>query len=147
MKTGALKDAGSPFRPITDQDKQYLSGLMHQIYEQFVGAVAKDRHLTVDQVLPLADGRVFTGEEAKKLGLIDKIGNFRVAVDELMRLSKLQGQPELVYPARHLDFFDFLRGGAREAARQATEGAVDGLSSRSDLRSAILFLAPGLASP
>ncbi len=146
LKTGALKDAGSPFRPITDQDKAYLNGLIHDIYQQFVAAVAAGRHKKVADILPLADGRVYTGEEAQKLGLIDKIGNFRTAVDELMRLSKLHGEPQLVYPVKRNRFLDFLRGDARAAAREATEGAVEGLEARGGLQPGILLLAPGLGS-
>jgi protease IV len=64
VKSGRYKDTGSPFRPLTDEDKTYLQSWIDDAYEQFVEVVAKERKLSKPKVLQLADGRVFTGRQA-----------------------------------------------------------------------------------
>lgn len=146
LKTGALKDAGSPFRAFNEQDRKYFEGLLGDIYDQFVGAVAEGRKKTVEEIKPLADGRVFSGLEAQKLGLVDTIGNFRVAVDRTMELAKLTGEPELVYPEKEskFPFLEALKGGANAVGQGVSEGVTEGLKSRLGVKSGVLLLAPGL---
>jgi protease-4 len=144
LKTGALKDAGSPFRTLTDEDRAYFEKMLDRIYQQFLAAVAEGRGKKVEEIRPLADGRVFTGEEALELGLVDKLGNFRTALDELMAISGLEGEPQLVRPERKDDFrwLELLRGDARSVAREVARGAVDGLSQRPAGQGGVMLLAP-----
>jgi len=100
LKAGALKDLGSPFRPLTPKGREVLQGLLDNIHEQFIRDVAKNRKLPLDKVRSLADGRVFTGEEAKKLGLVDALGNFNDAVEMAGRLGGIKGKIETVYPEK-----------------------------------------------
>src|SRR2546421_3688143 len=71
MKSGALKDAGSPTPPITPEERQYLQGLIDDMHQQFIKDVAEGRKMKVDEVRPIATGRVWTGEQAAPLKLID----------------------------------------------------------------------------
>jgi protease-4 len=149
LKTGALKDSGSPLRDFSEEDRVYFNGLLEDIFGQFLQAVAEGRRKSVDEIRPLADGRVFTGVQAQKLGLVDSLGNFRMAVDRVMELAGLEGDPQLVY-AEEADEFEFLkyfRGGARAVARDAVEGAVDGITASAGARTGILLLAPALGQP
>lgn len=146
LKTGALKDAGSPFREFNETDRAYFEGLLKRIFEQFLAAVAEGRGKQVEELRPLADGRVFTGEEALELGLVDKLGNFRTAIQELSALAELEGEPQLVYPTHKDEFklFDLLRSDARGVAREFAKGAIDGVSAKAGVGpSGVLLLAPG----
>lgn len=96
VKSGALKDAGSPFREPTEQDLQYLQSEITRSYEQFVGVIAAARKLPVEEVKKFADGRIILGEEAKRLGLIDEIGTIYTAASLALKAAGDEGEPELV---------------------------------------------------
>jgi protease-4 len=99
IKSGKLKDVGSPDRPLTPMERQMLQGVIDSVYRQFVADVAASRNLPVQQVAQVADGRVFSGETAKKLGLVDELGNFTDAVKLAAKLGGLEtDHPHLVYP-------------------------------------------------
>jgi protease-4 len=100
IKAGALKDMGSPFRPLTPEEKAVFQGLLNNIHEQFINDVAKNRKLPVEKVRKLADGRVYTGQEAKELGLVDAMGNFNDAVERAGRLGGIKGKVEMVLPEK-----------------------------------------------
>jgi len=100
LKAGALKDAGSPFKPLSPEGRKVLQGLLDEIHEQFIRDVAQYRRLPLEKVRALADGRVFTGEEAKKLGLVDSLGNFNDAVERAGRLGGIKGRIKTVYPEK-----------------------------------------------
>lgn len=75
VKSGPFKDILSPDRPLSDAERQLLQELIDSSYGQFVGVVADGRNLTTDQVKTFADGRVFSGEQALALGLVDELGD------------------------------------------------------------------------
>jgi len=100
LKAGALKDMGSPFKPLTPEERAVFQSLLNNIHEQFIKDVAKNRKLPVEKVRALADGRVFTGQEAKELGLADALGNFNDAVEKAGRLGGIKGKIETVYPEK-----------------------------------------------
>jgi protease-4 len=77
-----------------------LQDLLDDIHEQFIQDVARNRKLPLEKVRTLADGRVFTGEQAKKLGLVDAMGNFNDAVERAGRLGGIQGTVKTVYPEK-----------------------------------------------
>jgi protease-4 len=95
IKSGPFKDIGSPTRPLTPAEKEILQGMVDDIYQQFVDVVVKGRKMDRAKVLQLADGRIFTGRQAKDKGLVDELGNFSDAVSITARLAKIQGEPEL----------------------------------------------------
>jgi protease-4 len=111
FKTGEFKDTGSATRALTDREKAYFQGLIDDMYVQFVEAVATGRKLDVDQVRALADGRVFTGRDAREKKLIDETGNFQDAVDLTASLAGISGKPNLLRVTRQrVTLLDVLTG-------------------------------------
>lgn len=111
IKSGKLKDAGSPFRAMTEIDRAYFQSLMDDVYHQFVSAVEKERRLNHDSILAMADGRVFTGEQALKLGLVDTIGTFEDAKRITARLAGIKGEPSIVKERKkRISFLDLVLG-------------------------------------
>jgi protease-4 len=100
LKAGALKDMGSPFKPMTPEEKAVFQGLLDNIHDQFINDVAKNRKLPVDKVRALATGQVYTGQEAMKLGLVDAMGNFNDAVEKAGRMGGIAGKIKTVYPEK-----------------------------------------------
>ena len=100
FKTGEFKDTGSPSRALTENEKKYFQGLIDDMYVQFLEAVASGRKLDLQEVRSLADGRVFTGRDAKGRKLVDEIGNFQDAVDLTAKLAGISGKPRLIRLSR-----------------------------------------------
>ena len=96
FKTGEFKDTGSATRALTENEKKYFQGLIDDMYVQFVEAVASGRKMDLQEVRSLADGRVFTGRDAKERKLIDDMGNFQDAVDLTAKLAGISGKPRLI---------------------------------------------------
>ena len=93
IKSGAMKDLGSPLRPMTKEERGFFQSFVDGVYEQFLADVAKGRKLDKEKIRPFADGRILTGEQAKKLGLIDELGNLEDAVDAAAKLAGEKGEP------------------------------------------------------
>jgi protease-4 len=111
VKSGALKDLGSPVRELSEPEREVLQGLVDDVWEQFVGAVAEGRDMPREEVVPLADGRVFSGEQALELGLVDGIGTLQDAVDAAGRMSGIGDRPHVVRPLeRRVGLFDLVGG-------------------------------------
>jgi protease-4 len=111
FKTGEFKDTGAPTRALTDREKVYFQGLIDDMYVEFVDAVAKGRKMDVEAVRALADGRVFTGRDAREKKLIDEIGNFQDAVDLTASLAGISGKPNLLRSTRQrVTLLDLLTG-------------------------------------
>ena len=100
LKTGKFKDVGSPVRPMTDQDKAMLQNVIDSTHGQFVKAVAEGRKLPIADVRAIADGRIFTGEQAMAHKLVDRLGTLQDAVEEAGRLAGIKGEPELIRPKK-----------------------------------------------
>ncbi len=99
IKSGINKDIGSMSRNMTPEERQLLQKMINNVLKQFIGAVAQSRHLTVAKVKKIADGRVFSGEQALNLGLLDKLGNFTTAVQMAAKLGGIAVKnPPLIYP-------------------------------------------------
>jgi protease-4 len=107
LKAGRYKDVGSPFRPMTPEEKAYLQNLLDNIYQQFLRDVARNRKIPLEKMRRLAEGRIYTGEEAKKLGLVDEFGNLPDAIEKAGRLGGIKGKVEAVYPEK--ERFSLLR--------------------------------------
>ena len=117
VKSGKYKDVGSPLRKMSDEERSLLQVVMDDVHKQFIEAVAEGRALEVSDVQALADGRIFTGRQAKDAKLVDELGNFEVALDRALRLSGLEGA-KLVSYQPHFRFPGFLSllGQARSAS-------------------------------
>lgn len=100
IKSGEFKDIGSPNRKMTKEEREILTRLLQDIRNQFVTAVSQGRNMPEEKVLELADGRVFSGREAKRLGLVDSLGNFQDAVNVAKRMAHIRGKVKLVYPEK-----------------------------------------------
>ena len=90
ITSGKFKEIGSPWKKLSPQERDILQGLVDESYSQFVGVVAKGRNLPEDKVRKIADGRVYSGKQAKDLGLVDKLGNLDTATEDARKLSKLK---------------------------------------------------------
>jgi len=100
MKAGEFKDTGSPTREMTPAEQAYLQSLIDNMHDQFIRAVAEGRRVKVDQIKALADGKVWTGQEALGLKLVDQIGDFEAAVDDTAKSVGISGKPVLVNPEK-----------------------------------------------
>jgi protease-4 len=100
IHAGELKDAGDPSRDMTPKEQAYFQSLVDNMYTQFVHDVATGRHSTDEKIRPLATGQVWTGEQSLPLGLIDKVGGYRVALLETAKEAGISGEPNVVRPAK-----------------------------------------------
>jgi len=115
LKTGKFKDAGSPVRAMSPEERSMLQGVIDSTHGQFIRAVAEGRKLPVEEVRRIADGRIFSGEQALSLKLIDRIGTLQDAVEEAGRLGGIKGEPELIRPPKKkTPVFDMLVQGTAE---------------------------------
>ncbi|HMK35965.1 MAG TPA: signal peptide peptidase SppA [Desulfomonilaceae bacterium] len=108
IKAGKYKDIGTGVRPLTDEERNILETFAAEIHEQFISDVAEGRKgkIEKDNLRTIADGRFFSGEKAKEMGLVDSIGNFYDAVKIAGKLGRIKGEPELVYPKKKWDYLD-----------------------------------------
>ncbi|MBI2873983.1 MAG: signal peptide peptidase SppA [Firmicutes bacterium] len=95
IKAGEFKDMGSPSRDLTEEERVIFQEMVDDIYDQFIEVVSEGRDLEEDEVRKLATGRVFTGRQAKNLGLVDHIGGFYDAVELAARQVGIDGRPQL----------------------------------------------------
>jgi protease IV len=117
LKSGEYKDMGYPQRKLTDRDKQILNQVITDTKQQFVRAVARGRHLPIEEVEKIADGRIFSGERAKALGLVDSLGNFQDAVELAKKMAGIEGDVTLVYPKKSgMNFWDLIFDSASKSA-------------------------------
>ena len=100
IKSGTFKDIGSPLREMSPEEKKLLQSVIDNVHSQFVNTVAERRNLLRDDVLAIADGRIFSGEQAKERGLIDMLGNLEDAVAEAGIMAKIEGEPRVVTPPK-----------------------------------------------
>ena len=121
IKSGPYKDIFSPFRPMTEEERRLTQNMVDDMYEQFVAVVAEQRHMDGEKVRSLADGRVFTGVQAKEAGLVDELGNYYDALGYAGTL--IHANPDKVATVTYDDAFswDQLLSG-RIAAPSLAEG-------------------------
>src|ERR1700751_4225805 len=100
IKTGEFKDTGNPARDLTPAEQAYMQSLIDNMFGQFIKAVADGRKLKYDDVKSIANGKVWTGEQAKDMNLIDSIGDFESAVTDTAKSVGISGEPTLVRPER-----------------------------------------------
>jgi len=98
IKSGKYKDIGSPLRDLKDPEKKILQDLVDELHLQFVNDIAKARHIDVETVTNLADGRIYTGEKAMNLKLIDRLGNLDDAVSWAGEMADIKEELNPVYP-------------------------------------------------
>jgi len=109
VKAGAFKDVGNPGRPMTPEERRVLQALLDDVHGQFIGAVAEGRKLDRAQVTQFADGRIFSGTQAKALQMIDELGGLEDAVNGAAQLAGIRVPPKVIPPKRRISIFDLLR--------------------------------------
>jgi len=123
ITAGKYKDAGSPYRPLTEEEQALIQGEVDDAYDQFVGIVAEGRKMSVSEVETLATGWAWNGDRAKEIGLVDKIGTYQDALDSAAKRGGIKGDYE-VTPYQD-DFQDLF-------------GSVIGIASRLDKLDALM---------
>jgi protease IV len=109
VKSGHYKDIGSPVRDMKPEERTLLEGVIKNVHQQFIEVVVKGRRLSREQVEKIADGRIFTGEQAKTLGLVDELGSFEDAVDLTKKMVGLSGEVKMIYPEKkRFSFWDLI---------------------------------------
>jgi protease-4 len=110
VKSGRHKDTASIFRGVKKEEREILQNVLDNVHGQFIKAVAEGRKMLYDDVKKIADGRIFTGEQALKAGLIDELGNLEDAVQSAAKLSGIKGEPVVVSKKEHFTLINLLRG-------------------------------------
>jgi len=128
IKSGTFKDMGSPLRAMSKEEQAILQGFVDKIHQQFVQAVAQGRNMDIAAVAQLADGRIYSGEEALGLGLVDRLGNLTDAIEWAGRLGGIEGDPNVVYAREKTGSFlkYFLESTVKAVMEQVTTSVSGG---------------------
>ncbi len=108
VKAGTYKDIGSVARAMTPEERQVLQALLDDVYGQFVTAVAEHRGLDRKTVLGFADGRIYSGQQARALKMVDDLGGLEEAIEAAGKLAGIPGKPKVIYPRRRFSLRDLL---------------------------------------
>jgi len=112
IKSGEFKDAGSAFRDLTAEEKAALQETVDDVYNQFVDAISQSRaeHLTRDEILKLADGRIYSGKQAQSHKLVDQLGNLQDAIKIAGKLGNIDGTPKVLRSQRKKSLLEYFLG-------------------------------------
>jgi len=108
VKSGKYKDVGSPLRKMSDEERGLLQTVMDDVHKQFIEAVAEGRSLEVSEVQALADGRIFTGRQAKAAKLVDELGNLDDAIQLAADVVGIEGEPKVIEQRRRFSIRELL---------------------------------------
>jgi protease IV len=108
IKSGRFKDVGSPLRKMSEDERKLLQSVMDDVHHQFIQAVADGRSLELSDVEPLADGRIFTGRQAKEARLVDELGDLDDAIHIAAEIAGMEGEPKVVEPRKRFSFRDMI---------------------------------------
>lgn len=111
VKSGKLKDSGNPFRDMNADDLEYFQEIIDNSYEQFLDVVSTERKIDKEELRTIANGRVFTGKQAKDLKLVDSLGTFQDAVRIAGQIAKIDGEPSIVREKNKRNFIEFFLEG------------------------------------
>lgn len=100
IKTGKFKDVGSEFREMKAEERELLQSMIDDVLLQFKTAVSTGRNIAIEEMADIADGRIFSGSQAKNLGLVDELGTLQDAIDAAASLGKIRGKPKVIYPEK-----------------------------------------------
>ncbi len=126
ITSGANKSMGSSYEPMTDEQREIFQSLVDEAYEQFVGIVAEGRNMDKDEVIKLADGRIYTAMQAKEIGLVDQIGTYEDAIEDMKQTYGLQDcKIEEFYTIPSTDLLSLFGKSAQSSVTDAD--AIEGL--------------------
>jgi len=108
ITTGPYKDIGTPYRDMTEEEREIWQEILDQIYEDFVAVVAEARNLPREDVREIADGSIFTGRQAQELGLVDEVGTRQDAIDKAAELATIEGEPRVIELRSQPTFLDMV---------------------------------------
>jgi protease-4 len=108
IKSGKYKDVGSPLRKMSAEERGLLQAVMDDVHKQFIEAVAEGRSLELRAAQVLADGRIFTGRQAKEAKLVDELGDLEDAIQLAAEVVGIEGEPKVVEPRRRFSFRELL---------------------------------------
>jgi len=111
VKSGKFKDIGSPVREMTSEEKEILQHVIENVHKQFIAAIVTGRGMTESDVYKVADGRIFSGEQAFNLGLVDELGTLQDSIKILAALAGIKGEPKVVYSEKKKALIDYILGG------------------------------------
>ena len=112
MKSGRFKDTGSPFRKMEPDEEALLQDVINDVKGQFIRDVADGRKMKAEDVERIADGRIFTGAQAKAKGLVDELGSLSDAITLSARLAGIEGEPVVIYTGKsRISFWKAMFGG------------------------------------
>ncbi|HVI07679.1 MAG TPA: signal peptide peptidase SppA [Candidatus Binatia bacterium] len=100
LKTGEFKDTGNPSRDLTPAEQAYMQSLIDNMFGQFIQAVATGRGMKFEDVKSIANGKVWTGQQAKEMKLIDEVGDFQAAIKDTAKSVGISGEPTVVHPEK-----------------------------------------------
>ncbi len=109
VKSGRYKDIGSMFRSMTQDERDLIQGVIDDTQDQFIEAVSQGRGIDKEKVRAIADGRVFTGRQAQKIGLVDELGNMQDAIKITAKLAGIKGEPSLLEKKKRFSIIDMIR--------------------------------------
>jgi protease-4 len=108
LKSGEHKDIGSPFREMTPEEKRIMQEVLENVHQQFIQAVTEGRKLDHSKVVQIADGRILTGEQARNMSLVDKMGNLQDTIDITAKMIGIEGKPNVLYPKKKISIWELL---------------------------------------
>lgn len=125
VKSGKFKDIGSPTREMTAEERSLIQAIVDDIFDQFVRTIAENRKLPLPRIFELADGRIFSGRQAKDLGLVDDLGGLQDAVLLAGKLSGMEGTPEIIHGMKKkTSLLKYLMGNMTSAVVEEIKGQV-----------------------
>lgn len=128
VKAGEYKDIASPYRDMTNEEKKLLQTVIDDVHNQFIKAVADGRGLTETEVRAIADGRIFTGQQALGLKLVDQLGDLNDSIDAAGVLAGIKGKPSVVEKRKKVPFLEYLK---EESAGWISEIIAEGIAGTS----------------
>jgi protease IV len=108
VKAGRFKDAGNPGRPMSPEERRIMQALLDDVHAQFIDAVVEGRHLERAEVVRFSDGRIFSGQQAKELRMVDQLGGLEDAIEAAAKLAELPPKPRIIRPRRRFSIFDLI---------------------------------------
>ncbi|HKN18634.1 MAG TPA: signal peptide peptidase SppA [Dissulfurispiraceae bacterium] len=115
IKSGKHKDIASPFRGMGEEERAILQSVMDDVHAQFIAAVSEGRKMPIDKVREIADGRIFSGRQAIKAGLVDELGDLDYAIKAAAKMAGIKGEPEVITKKEKNHLLDLLSGRIRES--------------------------------
>lgn len=148
LKAGKFKDVGSPNRAMTTEEKQLMQEMLDSVHRQFKGAVAESRSLKPTFVDMYADGRVFTGEQAKELGFVDELGGETDAIKFAAEMAGIKGKPKILRENLRKDRITRFLESDSQSPLKPVEGmlerALSNLAPQARLRPGVAYYLPSV---